>query len=260
MSDFVISADLGKSGDFTAVAVLRRTLQVDANGMPVRNHRRVLTYRLLVSHMIRFELGSPYTAQVAAIAALARRPELGGRPRLAVDATGVGAAVVDMFLNELRKDIDIHPITITAGDAITPYYWSPGVKAYRVAKGQLVSSVQAALGTERLKVAKGVDQGETLKKELLSFNVDVTPAANEVFSARVGTHDDLVLAVAMGAWLSQRKEIWYCPGDGDEGSAALRREREAEQKKFDALREAEHDMHQYNWFNADDPRGWNTFF
>ena len=49
-----------------------------------------------------------------------------------------------------------------------------------------------------------------LVRELLDFKVKITAAANETFgNFREGTHDDLVLAVAIAAWEGERG-----PGEG----------------------------------------------
>ena len=47
-------------------------------------------------------------------------------------------------------------------------------------------------------------------RELTTFQVKITPAANEVFGAwRQGAHDDLVLAVAIAIWQAERAlEVW----------------------------------------------------
>jgi hypothetical protein len=62
--------------------------------------------------------------------------------------------------------------------------------------------VQATLSTGRLKIAERLPFAEQLRTELINFRMKVTPAANEVFEARQGQHDDLVLAVAVALWLA----------------------------------------------------------
>jgi hypothetical protein len=43
---------------------------------------------------------------------------------------------------------------------------------------------------------------------LLNFEVRTTQSSNETFGAwREGTHDDLVLAVAMAAWLGESRPV-----------------------------------------------------
>jgi len=74
-----------------------------------------------------------------------------------------------------------------------------------VPKKELVASLQVLLQTRRLKVAKTLPEAATLVRELETFRVKVTEAANETFGAwREGQHDDLVLAVALAAWMGER--------------------------------------------------------
>jgi len=74
-------------------------------------------------------------------------------------------------------------------------------RAWWVAKKQLVGVVQACLQTGRLAIVPTLQHSDTLKKELLSFQIKVSTAAQETFLARAGAHDDLVLAVALALWL-----------------------------------------------------------
>jgi hypothetical protein len=55
--------------------------------------------------------------------------------------------------------------------------------------------------TGTLRVASELPEAETLMNELLNFQVKITAAANDTYGAwREGTHDDLVLAVALTCW------------------------------------------------------------
>jgi hypothetical protein len=228
--DFIASADLGQAGDYTALAVLKRSLVLDDAGLPTRGHGLQAFYRHTVVALERYPLGTSYKSIVASVSAVVRRPELRPAPRLVIDATGVGRAVAAMFLDELRPGFEVYPLTITAGDKTRRDAFAPGIRGWWVPKAELVSSVQAALGTERLKIARGLKEGETLKKELLDFKVKLTASAHETFDAREGTHDDLVLAVAMGVWLGERCETLYrTTAEADPDRRALAREREAEE-------------------------------
>ncbi len=71
-------------------------------------------------------------------------------------------------------------------------------------KRELVAAVQVMLGQHRLKFAARLPMLEVLLDELRAFEVQVTAAANVTYNARVGTHDDLVLAVAQAAWWTER--------------------------------------------------------
>ena len=70
--------------------------------------------------------------------------------------------------------------------------------------------LQMMLQARRIKVAPSLPEAATLVRELTTFQVKITPAANEVFGAwREGQHDDLVLAVAIAVWQAERAlEVW----------------------------------------------------
>jgi hypothetical protein len=122
---------------------------------------------------------------------------------LVVDQTGVGRAVVDMFTDAMRGRVnrDFCPVTITAGHEVT--HSERG--QLRVPKKDLVGALQALLQTRRLRVAKALPDAAVLVRELETFRVKVTEAANETFGAwREGQHDDLVLAVALAAWMGEK--------------------------------------------------------
>ncbi len=64
------------------------------------------------------------------------------------------------------------------------------------------------LQSERLKIAKALPEALVLQEGLLNFQVKITDAANDSYGAwREGSHDDLVLAVAVAAWFGE----WYRP-------------------------------------------------
>jgi hypothetical protein len=75
----------------------------------------------------------------------------------------------------------------------------------RVPKRDLVSVVQVALQNRTLKIAEQLPEAETLSRELQNFTVKITDSANDVYGAwREGTHDDLVLAVALALWTAKK--------------------------------------------------------
>ncbi|MBN9520564.1 hypothetical protein J0H58_18925 [bacterium] len=145
-------------------------------------------------HLERFQLGTGYPEIVAGVKGLFAAPPLAGS-RPVVDATGVGRAVVDM-LKGGGVAARVTPWTITAGHRM-----GNGT----VPKKDLVGSVQAVLGTRRLKIAPGLPLAEVLAKELESFRVKVTADRNETFESwRERDHDDLVLALALAVWTGER--------------------------------------------------------
>jgi hypothetical protein len=108
---------------------------------------------------------------------------------LAVDETGVGRPVVDLF-RQANLSAQLRPFTITCGSAVT---------FNTVAKKQLVGAVQAPLCSGRLRFAAELELTPVLQKELQNFRVTVDEQTrNETFAAwRNADHDDLVLALAL---------------------------------------------------------------
>lgn len=120
--------------------------------------------------------------------------------------------MVGMFLDARMKGTVV-PLTITGGQGSREDQWDParGTRAHWVAKADLVSVVQAKLQTGRLKVAPALKLADVLRKELENFRVRVSKGANELYAAREGEHDDMVLSLAMALWLADRpavRSIW----------------------------------------------------
>jgi hypothetical protein len=226
---YYCGVDLGQQADFTAIAVAERLEvgtgeyepdrtvlqyqpQTGAIG-PGTKERTLRHYHL--RHLERLPLGTPYPQVVEHVVALLTRPPLAQHVRLAVDATGVGLPVVDMFLAEgprrradLARGRTFYPVLITGGDQTTH---ERGI--WRVPKRTLVASVQVLLQSERLKIAATLPEAATLTRELLNFRVKITLAAHETYEAwREGIHDDLVLATALAVWLGEYEAVhrWGC--------------------------------------------------
>jgi hypothetical protein len=93
----------------------------------------------------------------------------------------------------------LRPILITSGHSVTQEGGS-----FHVPKKELASVLQVLLQSRRIKVASALAEAATLVREPENFKVKITLAANETYEAwREGMHDDLVLAVAVAAWLGE---------------------------------------------------------
>jgi hypothetical protein len=155
---------------------------------------------LAARHLQRFELGTKYTDVVDRVAALVRSDPLRHMPAvLLVDKTGVGATVLDSFTH---AKVGAVAITLHGGSSVTR---DPQRAGFRVPKRDLVTVTQVLLQNGRLKVAASLPEAETLRRELLNFRVKIDPqTAHDSYEHwREGDHDDLVLAVSMGAWFRQ---------------------------------------------------------
>jgi hypothetical protein len=116
---------------------------------------------------------------------------------LIVDATGVGRPVVDMLE---RAKLTPLAITITGGDVVTRER-----HGFRVPKRDLIGGLQVLLQTDRLKFAGHLPAVPQLVQELTEYRVKIDPAtAHDSYNAREGAHDDLILAVAVAAWVAEQ--------------------------------------------------------
>jgi hypothetical protein len=193
---FFVGLDLGQAQDYTALAVLQRPLVHRSDPPSLRRPAYALR------HLHRFLLGTPYPEVVKAVLGLLRMPPLTGSV-LVIDQTGVGRPVVDLLADGLRDRVTctFFPITITAGHEAT--LGEGG--GLRVPKKELVAAVQVLLQSRRLHVARSLADAPVLVRELENFRVKVTASAHETVEAwRERDHDDLVLAVALAAWMGER--------------------------------------------------------
>jgi hypothetical protein len=145
-----------------------------------------------VRHLQRLPLGLSYPAVVQEVAMLLARPPLVGNCELVIDETGVGRAVADIFDT---AGLDPTRVTITAG---AEQSFANG--SWHVSKQILISTLDARLHTGELRFAKELTEAGTMQEELKDFRRKVSVAGRYTFEARVGKHDDLVLAVAIGLW------------------------------------------------------------
>lgn len=231
MLHYYVGLDLGQSNDYTALAVIEEPVWLGpetdwpyfgvfppegAEGwvspaqlaslyayraLTVNHHYgRPPHPPLYLRHLQRYELGTKYTTIVERVKQLLFREPIRKRlerTRLVIDKTGVGAAVVDGF-----KQAGLNPISITIHGGSNVIEEPDG---FRVPKRDLVAATQTLLQNGRLKIASGLPEAETLKRELLNFRVKVDPrtAHDSYEHFRESDHDDLVLATAMSCWLRE---------------------------------------------------------
>lgn len=236
---YFVGVDLGQKQDYTAIAVLEEPCWVEEWMATPSNHNyglglydldklgagwaspaemqppvleQVLSLNyhegkpagapLSLRHLERFPLGTPYPKIVERVRSMLATPPLfDRRVAFVVDATGVGAGVVDQFVQAGLSPI---PIWITGGDKVNRNALDG---SYRVPKRDLVAAVQVLMQSERLKIARALPEAGTLRQELMNFRMKIDPkTAHDSYSHwREGVHDDLVLATALAAWF---REWW----------------------------------------------------
>lgn len=200
-SHFIVGVDLGQSNDPTAVCILEHhrevrdtwtTTPLPGGGGTIRQDA---DERFDVRHLARLPLGLSYVDIVHHVAGLLMRPPLGGEAELVIDETGVGRAVGDMFSQAGLKPMRI---TITAG--AEPQQQGP--QAWTVPKSVLISTLDARLHMAELRIASDLSEAGALAEELKDFRRKVSVAGRYSYEARVGKHDDLVLACAIALWVA----------------------------------------------------------
>jgi hypothetical protein len=190
---YVSGLDLGPPQGFTALAVLERTEVAEPHN-PARTVRHYA-----VRHLERWPPGTPYPEVCQRVAGLFGAAPL-SKSYLAVDYTGVGRPILDM-LRRARVRARISPVLVTAGHKAT----ADERGGWCVPRRELAANLQVLLQSRRLSVAPALAEAATLVRELSAFQVKLPSATEEeLVTWREGAHDDLVLAVAVAAWIGER--------------------------------------------------------
>jgi hypothetical protein len=183
---YLIGLDLGQAQDYSAWVVAKR------------NERDGRNAAYDIGHLDRVQ-GARYPAHEP-------RADI----ELVVDFTGVGRAVADLLVEEVRG-ADVELVTITGGDAVTRGEHGE----WRVPKRDLASVVQVLLQSSQLRIAEELAHARTLTEELVNFRVKISLAGHDAYGAgaewREGNHDDLVLALALACWRGEcgvQPRIW----------------------------------------------------
>lgn len=173
---FIVAADIAQAVDYTAVVALER--------LPGRTYQ--------VPMVTRAPPNTPYPRVVDRLIQISSTPPFLGACHLVVDSTGVGRPILDML-----RSGPVPPVGVSITGGQHPH---GGGLAFSAPKRDLIASAALAFQSGRLQIAAGADHAETLVKELTAFQVKISAAGNDTYSAPSGEHDDLVLALAIGLW------------------------------------------------------------
>jgi hypothetical protein len=113
------------------------------------------------------------------------------------------------MLRKAKVGASVVPMFVTSGESSS----SEERGGWLVPRQELAATLQVLLQSRRLRVAPALPESAMLVRELAAFQLKVSAAAKEELDAwREGTHDDLVLAVAVAAWLGEhamrRLVVW----------------------------------------------------
>jgi hypothetical protein len=189
---YIAGLDLGRPHEFTALSVLERT------EVPTANDPRRMLRHYAVRHLERLPPATPFPEVFARLTEVFAAEPLRGS-RLVVDYTGVGQPVLDM-LRKAKVGAKIIALFVTTGKRSS----SDERGGWWVPRQELAASLQVLLQSRRLRVAPALPESAMLARELAAFKVKVSTSSPEEMDAwRQGTHDDLVLAVAVAARLGE---------------------------------------------------------
>jgi hypothetical protein len=184
MVKFFVGVDLGMSDDYTAIAVLEKLVVGSENTYHLRSLKRT-------RHV-------PYPEIVSKVKDIMQTPALQRDAVLVTDFTGVGTPVFQYF-----QKAGLRPagVLIHGGDRTTK-----DGPVWKVPKRDLVGTMQIIMQNDRLKISWKLKLAKILSLEMLNFKMKFNAAtAHDSYGAwREGDHDDLLLAVALAAWMGER--------------------------------------------------------
>lgn len=188
---FSVGLDLGKVFDYSAISILERE---------GRNYT--------VKHLERLPIEMDYPSQVEHVyARMHKKPLERNETMLAIDHTGVGIAVFDMFI---ARGLNPIGITIHGGSSIT-WVKKKNSKSLpnkaRVPKRDLVTLLLVLSQNGRLKISKKLKLAPILTEELQDFKVRISEkTGHDSYGAwREGEHDDLILSLACALWAAENQ-------------------------------------------------------
>ncbi len=207
-----IGIDLGQRVDPTCICVVEaaarelepeRWVMPEGPGMFTGRDARRIPAKTETIYTVRFlsrlPLNTPYPRIYEVVADLLGNLQryTERKPRLYIDATGALPA-----LDSLREALRGKPVVVVGcmfnhGDKLTPTGTS-ALPSLSVGKAFLVSRLQALLQWNRLILPARSPEAESLKNELLNYEIKVDPDGDAKYgSFRTGQHDDLATALGL---------------------------------------------------------------
>lgn len=208
MGSVVIGLDVGQKSDPTAVCVAEQDARPtgrtthsqrwhaeDTTGNCGPECTPEMAAHYVVPYLSRLPIGTSYPDVAKRLVEIVAGVQARGvdRVELRIDATGVGAPVVDIMRQALLfRSVQIVAVTFTHGDRFVR-----DGNAATLGKAFLVSRLQALLQTDRVHLPK-TDEARALAEELKVYEIRIDQDANDKYGAfKVGKHDDLVTALGL---------------------------------------------------------------
>lgn len=195
---YFVGLDLGQSRDHSALAIVERAeLFLDEVDFVTYERKRRTRYR--IRHLERLPLRTPYPDVVARVRAVTHAGALARRCTLVMDATGVGAPVLDL-LRRAGLTCAIEPVILTGGDRE-----QFGGGLWRVPKRDLLMGLRVMLEKKELEMSRRAPGAGALARELGFVEARGSGGRERYGVWTSGEHDDLVIAAALACWRARFK-------------------------------------------------------
>ena len=143
----------------------------------------------------RLPLHTQYPSIVAALVQIMSR-----LPRftpLVIDYSGIGRAIYDLLV-----DAGLQPVGVTITGGIDTNWID--ANSVTVPKSTLVSKLVSIAHSGQLQVHEALPDWPALRREMENFRPELTRSGRGLtYNSVAGTHDDLLIAAALGAWYLQ---------------------------------------------------------
>jgi hypothetical protein len=208
---FYLGLGLRRSNDDSAIVLVER-LDVGVGYCP-----RCKTQTTEVQHHCRlveqFDSETSYPEIIKRVGALTRLEPMRDHCTVVVNATQVGASVVDMIRN---AGIPHRVAVITSGisETVDDSSW------IHIPEKELSSCIAVLTQSKRLKFAGSLPEAVKLAGELHAYSARVTSSGNPAFEAHEVAHDapSTVLAAVLAFWYSERHGVSGIPSPRQEVS------------------------------------------
>ena len=148
-------------------------------------------------HILDPNKGSTDVEVVEYISGRLQADPFNGAGDLVIDQTGARAAA-DMF-----RAAKLNPIGVTLTGGETEHKHSS--REFSVPKANLINLLDVKLNTKELEIVHDLPDMESLERELTDYRRRISNTGHVTFNAREGSHDDVVIAVALATWWASRE-------------------------------------------------------
>lgn len=179
-NEYFLGLDLGRKQDHSALVIVERSVRA-LNTRYVDAYTKWETF-LSVRYAKQWRLGTSYGDVAKEVSEIFKKTETLGRSVMVFDQTGVGDAVFEMIREHLRGS-NVEGIVLT-----------------HELKRDMYAAIESNLEQGKVKIAEDCHSSRELKEELLRVEIRRVGFGYKYGAFEAGSHDDLVMALALALW------------------------------------------------------------